>query len=231
MAVAFVNTNNVIHVASNSVSQAFTINTGTNLAAFAVIMFDNTASGAISGTPTLGGSNMTAAGSVANNSTSNANAVIYYLTNPTTGAAVTLAVSGNANVNEFYVNVIVFSGVDQVTPVRSGTYQTTNTNSLTISSNVSDLTISAIDGGSSGVGSTNQTSDGVNNAGTYGAGSDHATTAASSVTHTWTGTTNPAMAGFSIQAAGTGITTGEMAAARQCGQIDPIFDHIGIIGT
>ena len=206
-AVAFNNTNTMTQTTGTSASSSFSVtNAGSNRAAFVCVLFDVSPSAAITSV-TYGGNTMTSAGSPAFNNSSDDFAQIFYLVNPPTGSN-TLTVTGNANVSELYVNLISYTGVDQTTPVRPSTYNTATGNSgsssLTVTSNSSDLTMSCNTGAGQGAGTTNQTSDGTNNNGNHGGGSDHATTPASSVTHTWTfgGSTPWTIAGLSIQAAG-----------------------------
>lgn len=209
--VARLNTNTGVRAAGTSLSSAFTINAGgTNVVAFAVIGWDKINS--LSVTATLGGNAMTASCTAVKNTdgTNFYYSQVFQLANPPTGSQ-TLAVTATAGTNEIYANVIVFQGVDQTNPVRSGTCNSaiptgTTTPSVTITSNVSDLSLTVIHGGNgSGVGGTNQTSDGINNGGNFGFGSDHATTAAGSVTHNWTllASGAPALSGFSICSSGS----------------------------
>jgi hypothetical protein len=167
----------------------------TDLCAFAVIGYDGASSPAITGV-TWNGVAMTLAGSPGVAQTIapyTGNSVIYYLANPATGTH-TLAITGNSNVFEIYYNLVSFNHCNQSSPVRSGTYANTYSTtagsasgSIVISSNASDLTISTTESGQYvGTDSTNQTSDGINNSGGNGFGSDHATTPAASVTSTWT---------------------------------------------
>lgn len=208
MSVVFNNTNAMAHNGASSISTPLSVTAGgSNLCAFAVVLFDNTAGESITSV-TYGGIAMTSCGAAVNNPTGNEYAQIFSLT--TTGGLLTgsntLIVTGSAGVVEVYVNLVSFTGVNQTTPVRAGTY-ITNTGSsitslaLTMSSSTSDLTIVAINTGSGGASQTsNQTVDGTSNLGSYSAGSSHATVSASSITDTWTsaGSTNMAMCGFSI---------------------------------
>lgn len=206
MAVALLNTNTMKNVATSSVSSdtAFTVNSGTNTCAFIVIAYDQAAGQSITAV-TLGGQACTQAGTPAHNATSNAYAEVWYLVNPPTGTAPSgpaLSITGSGTFTDIYYNVVVFSGVNQTTPVRAGTYTsstgTSTSASLVVSSNTADLTLTVINM-PSGFTSENQTNDGNNTGGAYGGGSDHATTAAASVTHTWTiPSASWAIAGFSI---------------------------------
>jgi hypothetical protein len=168
--------------------------TGVDRCLFVPILYDNIAGLSVSGV-TFGGQNCVASGSASVGNTGHEYAEVWLLYNPPTSpSAQTLVINiSGGSPTDIYYNVISFQNVNQASPVRVGTYQNpTNqvTNgsgnfSLVISSNTSDLTFSAINGGSSGVNTTTQTSDSVNNTGSYGGGSDHGTTPASSVTHTW----------------------------------------------
>jgi hypothetical protein len=189
-----------------SVSKTVTASGHPNLAAFACVGYDT--NGTTVTAITYGGQAMTSAGAAAFYSGWHQYAQMFYLVNPPTGSntlAITVSAGGGIN-----ANLVSFYGVNQTTPVRSGTYNTYTGSganpSFTITSNTSpgDLTMSCITyGGAAGV-TTNQTSDGVENSGegSHNEASDHATTPASSVTHTWTMVAEgAAMAGFSIQAA------------------------------
>jgi hypothetical protein len=193
---------------------------GSNVVAFFPVMWDDTSGGAITAISYNGVSILSnvACGPAGPAPGDNGYVEVFYYINPPTGTK-TLAITGNSSVNEIYYNIVSFTGVNQTTPVRSGTCQTAATStgsgktaSLTITSNTSDLTMSAIDVNL--LSSTNQTSDGITTAGILAAGSDHATTAASSVTHTWTTTATGqdyAMVGFSIEAAGGNAYVGNMS--------------------
>lgn len=207
MAVALNNAGTMGFAATNTFSASFSVTlAGSNRCAFAIVVWDNTSGKSITAI-TYGGINMTACGPAAENATGEEYVQIFYLVNPPTGSN-TLAVTATAATRELYVNLVSFTGVS-TTPVRPGTYQATTasakTISQTISSNTNDLTLSARNGGAGNNATTNQTSDSTNGSGSYSGGSDHATTAASSVVHTWTtssASTNYAMVGFSIQAVG-----------------------------
>lgn len=200
MAVAFVNSTGGSgnHSASSPLSFNFTAGAGSNRCVFVTVGYNGSSGMSVTGV-TFGGVAMTSAGAATHNTIDNAYAEIWYLLEasiPSGSQAVAISVSGT--LGDIYGNAACFSGVDQTNPVRGGTYGNWTTASNTITSDVNDLTISAINGGGSGTSGTNQTSDGISNAGNFGFGSDHATTAAASVTHTWSGTNNPAMVGFSI---------------------------------
>ncbi len=155
-------------------------------------------------TATYGGHTMKPCGAAAQDNAGNY-MTAFYLINPPTGTN-TLVVNGAdpGKDQDFYVNLVSFYGVNQFAPIRPGTYGTVTSSTMiedytiTISSNVGDRTFSAMLGTTPTL-TTNQTSDG-----TYGGaqcGSDHCTTPASSVTHTWSMSTAiyGALLGFSIQ--------------------------------
>jgi hypothetical protein len=211
-AVAFNNTNTPANVTGTSYSHAFSVTAGgSNIAAFACINPLGTPSLTITSI-TYGGSSMTSVGAAQGAGTGGASVLqCFVLVNPPTGSN-TLAFTCSVGCVSATANLVSYTGVNQSTPVRSGTYASTNcssscsTISLTITSNTADLTMSAVSGGNGipNISSTNQTSDGILNSASEGFGSDHATTPASSVTHTWTmssGSGVPPMVGFSIQAA------------------------------
>lgn len=139
----------------------------------------------------------------------------FYLINPPPDSN-NLVVTFNTAPARAFCNLIAFDGVDQITPVRSGSYTTgggtataggvpTGTPySLTIASDTTDLTVSAeCNGGDVYI--TDQTSDGYYAGSTIFA-SDHATTNNVISIHSWSYPTDHAnasiaIAGFSLQAA------------------------------
>lgn len=207
MPVAFLNKGTMGYSATGSVSAAFSVtNSGANRCAFAVFAWDKVTS--LSATSvSYGGQTMTSCGIAGLSTTAGSHfcyCQIFYLVNPPTGSNTLAAtVTGAADI---YYNLVAFTGVNQTTPVRAGTYQSSTAaagvvaDGLTITSNLNDLTITVINGEGSGIVGTNQTSDGNNTTGSYAGASDHATTAATSVTHTWTGLTaaDGSICGFSI---------------------------------
>lgn len=209
----FNNTNAMGAFGSSPVSANVTITAGTNLAAFAVIEWGNAAGTTVT-TITLGGTPMTQCGTV-QNTTNNEYVGIWALANPPTG---TVALAFATNVNEAgHYNVVTFTGVDQSNPCRTGTFTSATGASahpaLTVSSATGDYTLTVLGAGAASLISsttpTDQTSDGIDNTGTFEAGSDHSTSAnGDSKTHTWNLSTsdNYALAGVSIKAAGGGAT-------------------------
>lgn len=178
-------------------------NVGTDRAAVARIAYDSSAGMAVSAV-TYGGVPMVSCGPAAHHATSQGYVERWILVNPPTGSN-TLVVTVTGTIADIYVDLEGYQNVNQVTPVRAGTYQTSTGTaspfSLVVASNSADLTTTAINSGGPSITSTNQTSDGIDTSGAYAAASDHATTPASSVTHTWTlsGTsTGWAIVGFSL---------------------------------
>lgn len=190
--VAFVNVNTSINQAGGSFSQSMTVNSGLNLVAFARVVWDDTPGLSVSAI-TYGGQAMTAAGAAVYNSDSNIYAQAFMLANPPIGSN-TLAITVTG-ANEIFADLIVFSGVNQATPVAPGSYTTSTgfsstTMSVTIPSAVGNQTFSV---GSIGnefynTAMTNQTLDSNNETGSFEQQTDHETdpAGASSVTHTWT---------------------------------------------
>jgi len=169
--------------------------TDANTLLVAKIMFDGTTASVSS--CTWNSVSMTSAGTAASNATKNAS--YWYLLNPASSTQ-TLACTGT-NVLEYYFGMYSFKNVNATTPIRAGTYQTATGNStsasMTITSNSQDISISEVE--AAAYTSTNQTTAGSSNAGTFGAGADLATTPASSVTHTHTVSTGTwAMTGMSV---------------------------------
>lgn len=185
---------------------------GSNIAAFAAITWDGTATGAVTAI-TYGGQAMTSCGTASTAGTSGGAALQwFYLANPPT-ASNTLAVTVSNSPTEIYATLISFTGVDQATPVRTGTYQFTvssaaagTTFTTAINSNASDRTVSALSD-DTGITGTNQTQEWSNTTGVMEQYGDMGTTPASSITHTWTfvgSGANFVWAGFSVQAAAGG---------------------------
>lgn len=210
MSVAFVNAGSANRSATSPLSFNFAASAGSNRCVFVVVGYDNSSGMSVTSV-TFNGVNLASAGAAAHNTTGHEYAEIWYLLEasiPSGSQSIVITVSGT--LGDIYGNAICFSGVDQTNPVRGGTYITPNSNSQTVTSDANDLTICALNGGSAGVGtpqSGQTTSDGVSNAGNYGFGSDHATTGGASITHTWSGTNNPAMVAFSIKAFGAATVT------------------------
>jgi hypothetical protein len=207
--VAFLNTNTAVRSVTSPLSTSFSVTAGgSNTVAFLCLAYDGDTN-SVSSAVTYGGQTMTSAGTVSHNTAfTHPFAEVYYLVNPPTGPN-TLSASVSGTIQEIYANLVTFTGVNQAAPIRSGTYAKTdsiafNASSqlpLTVTSNVVDLTMTCIEGGAQAINTSSQTSDGLVNLGTDSMGSDHSTTAAASVTHTWTvgGTTGSGtMVGFSI---------------------------------
>ena len=202
MAVTWVNTNTMQNGTGNF-SGSMTVNSGATLA-ICVVGFADTSQTNISSV-TYGGQTMTAVGAKASLGSGLFNqAQAFYLVNPPTGSN-TLAVNFVSSPSAgYYINLVAFSGNDSSTPIRPGTYQaiattTSTTADVTITSTTSDITVSLIE--IDAVVTTNQTLDGTNTGGAQAGASDHCTTPATSVLHSWSvGTTQGyALVGFSIQ--------------------------------
>jgi hypothetical protein len=155
---------------------------------------------------TWGGVNCVSCGAAAaSGSPQFAYAQSWYCPSPPTGNQQLIITFAGGTFADLYIEVCGYSGVNLVTPVRLGSYQTGHstgtTASLTISSNSNDRTHTCVNSGGPSVSSTNQTSNGISNGGSYGFGSDTGTTTGTSITHTWTfgsSTNGYAMFGFSI---------------------------------
>lgn len=219
MAVALLNHGTMGQSATGSVSAAFSVtNSGANRCAFAVVAWDKAASLSVTSI-TYGGQTMTSCGIAGLSTTGGSHfcyCQIFYLVNPPTGSNTLAITVAGGTVTDVYYNLVAFTGVNQATPVRAGTYQSSTAaagvvaDGLTITSNVNDLTITVVNGEGLGVVTSNQTSDTTNTVGSYGSGSDHATTAATSVTHTYTGLTaaDGSIVGFSIDGDPSGTVVG-----------------------
>lgn len=217
--VTLLNAGTPVFGTTSPTGDAFSVtNSGTNRCAFACIAYDKAAGMSVTGV-TYGGLAMIPCGPASvNPSPAFDYAQVWYLVNPPTGSN-TLAITVAGTVQDIYRNLVVFQNVHQTTPVRPGTYfNHTNAQvfdgashySLVVSSNTNDLTLTCLNGGGLSITGSNQTSDGLSNAGGESFGSDHATISGASVTHTWTAgapSGNLAIVGFSITSASANLTT------------------------
>jgi len=190
---------------ATGLSNSFTVNSGSNVCAFAIISDDADFGNYSSGTTavTYGGVSMTKVGrATGTDSYSDAGAVdVWWLGNPPTGSN-TLVLTSPAGY-EVVVNMVSFTGANTSTCVRSGSYvsatstsQVKTTGNHTVTSSLGDLTLSAVVtiGSAGTVTQTGNTLDGsaFDSDGYYGFASDHSTVSATSVTHdfSWPGGSN-----------------------------------------
>lgn len=238
MSVGFDSASTANRFTASPTTQSVVPSAGSNTILVAIACYDNTSGMSISGV-TFNGIALTQAGADDHNATGHEYAGLWYLVNPPTGSHALVITESGGTIGDIYGGASMFTGVDQGTPIRPGSYSTgggtaktdgSGNYSLVISSNSNDLTITCINSGASATHTSNQTRDGQSIAGIYGFAWDHATSPASSVTHTWTGTANSqiAVVGFSLQAAG-GETVGEMLASMQMGQTQPIIEKVQIV--
>jgi hypothetical protein len=199
---------------------------GTNTVAFATVWVDE-ASGAAGTTfyvtATYGGQYMTSAGPTSYDyNYAPMSSQVFYLVNPPTGTN-TLTITATASsgtIQEIAANLISYNGVNERTPVRPGSYQTLHSANgvavgnftATLTSNAYDLTMGVVESTYNfSSPASNQIVDTAASPG-YQVGSDHAKTAASTVSDTWS-FTNPwayyAYVGFSIEtvSAGNGLSS------------------------
>lgn len=232
-AVAFLNTNTAAF--SNTGGPLLSTNmdvtaTGSNRACFAVFAWDGALSSDNIASVTYGGQAMTSCGASASNPGGAFKFVKwFYLVNPPTGTN-TLAATVTA-ADEIYGNLICFTGVDQTTPVRPGTYQNTtnaaiaaNAATLTITSNANDISVSGITE-AEGTTGTNQTNTTTQTSGNLELFADRATTPASSVAHTWSYSASGgsyAMVGFSIQEVQAAATLGSVTSVTGTGSVSTV---------
>jgi hypothetical protein len=214
------NANAAVPVFGSSVfSKPMTVNAGgSNTVAFATVWVDEGSGAAgttFNVTAMYGGQTMTSAGAASYDyNYAPISSQVFYLVNPPTGTNTLIinATASSGTIQEVVANLISFNGVNQTTPVRTGTYQTLHSApnitvgsfTGTISSSAKDLTLGAVEQTFHfATPASNQTVDGAMPA-NFGVGSDHATTGAPSISDTWS-FTNPyayyAYVGFSIQSA------------------------------
>jgi len=212
MAVAL-NNHNAVNTGGTSspVTVSFSVtNAGSNRCAVVRIAC---AAGSIAATSeiyrvTYGGIEMTRVGWTLVETTTNITIMaMFVLANPPTGSNNLQIFFTGTPATTVYTDLTSYTGVDQQTPVRAGSYQaksipSNTTLSLTLNSATGDMTTtctSCTSGGST-VPTTNQTSRSSTNAGATNFTSDDANGAAT-VTHTWTYGTpgnNEMIFGFSI---------------------------------
>ena len=225
--VAWLNTNTSLHAGSASSlsgSQSVT-SSGSDIVAVVNVTWDsNTGTTGITVTDiTYGGQAMTAAYSPVEYNSDGSRIFTcqqFWLANPPTGSN-TLSITFSSSDLDVYAVLTAYNNVNQTTPVRPGT-ATSNTGltgdpSLTVTSNVHDLTTTVVSARGLGSGTTNQTSDAKNTSGSFDFASDHATTAAASVSHSWSGTSGLAwcIAGFSLQTDSGGFQAAWALTANQ----------------
>lgn len=219
MAVAFNNAGTAVQGITSPTSDSFSVTAGgSNLCAFACLAYDARSGQSISGV-TYGGVAMTSCGAASHDTTSHDYSEVWYLVNPPTGSN-TLAVTVAGGLDDIYRNLVSYTGVDQTTPVRAGTYfnktgsivtDGSGNLSQTVTSAVGDLTLTCVNGGASNniTVAAGQTRRGNSAAGNRSFAHDDKTGAAS-VTHTWSGGgagVHCSMMGFSIMAAGAAAAT------------------------
>ena len=217
MAAELNNTNTPVQGSTSPTGDNFAITAGEpDLCAVVDVGYNSAASMSITAI-TLGGVNILpfSCGVASHSPTGHEYVESFSVPNPPTGASVNLVITMAGTITDIYRNVTVYKKVNQSFPVRPGTYFNHTTDrafdgsshfSLDVSSDALDLSHTAINGGGNGITGTNQTSEGISNAGGYSFASDHATTPGASVTHTWTaigGSANLAIVGFSINGSPT----------------------------
>jgi len=129
----------------------------------------------------------------------------WQLVNPTPGTTKLVTITMTASTDNIYAGCGHFSGVDQTTPVRAGSFGTDTDTNITVTATAGDATFTTL-ATSGTVTATNQTSIGMNSSlSTWSAGVDYAL-ASGNVTHTWTGTgATQAIIGFAIAQSSGGV--------------------------
>ena len=181
------------------------ISSGTHLIGIVHVGWGNSPTAISVSGVTWGGVAMTSAGAAATTANS-AGTQIFYLANPSTGSPSIVVTLSGTETFDIWADGITYTGVNQTTPVRSGTYATNSTTSgnplaITVSSQVGDKTNSStIDELGVQTSSQTQRTNGTTGSRT-GFGSDDAA-GATTVTHSWNygSGTHAAVAGFSLAA-------------------------------
>jgi hypothetical protein len=217
---------------------------GSNTVAFATVWVDEGSGAAgttFNVTATYGGQAMTSAGATSYDyNYAPLSSQVFYLVNPPTGTntLVVNATASSGTIQEVVANLVSYSGVNQTTPVRPGTYQTLHSLNgstvgsftATLASNANDITLGTVEATFTFASpASNQAVDATASV-YYKVGSDHATIRAASVADTWSFTNAYAFyayAGFSIQAASVVstpvLTYTANAASRTYGADNPAF--------
>jgi hypothetical protein len=221
VAVAWLNINTDVYSSgANSFNVSMSVTaSGSNRCAVVHIQMQGSSGVDITGNVTYAGTNMTSAGAALIDTQGSGSTVhLYVLQNPATGSN-TLA-GTTTNPCNICVDLIAYTGVDQTTPVRSGSYTShdngatsSNVCTITIPSQTGDMTTSCAgsEDSTNALNSTNQTQRNIDNTIATSYGTDDAV-ASGNVTHTWTWAGSAAghmCAGFSIAAAAAagGIST------------------------
>lgn len=220
VAVNDVNTIQYDGTGSGTLTGNFNVTAASNLVAVALVAVCNNSiiHTPTFSAPTLGGVAMTSCGSAASAVSAIAGGTYavqaFYLINPPTGTP-TLSVSASSgggvvtNVVDLYANVLTYSGADQTSAIRAGSYGSftstgATSGSVVIPSSTTDITVGASASGSFNTPTSNQTLDSFSAVGSViTLGDDHCTTPASSITDTWNYGSSSDMVniGFSIFAA------------------------------
>lgn len=209
-------TNSASRATASPASGSKTIDAGSTLCA--VLMFgmdDNSNLGSTPPTSTYNSVAMTTAGALGTGSSGAYFAGLHTLVAPATGSN-TVSITITGTLRDFYFNLIGLSGVDQTTPVRGGSYNApsgaatdgSGNYTITITSQVGDISVACAKGGGAGITGHTQTSDGNNAAGFTGFESTHAN-GASSVGHQFTSSASNSicLVGASIAASGAAGTS------------------------
>jgi len=200
-----------------AISSVLTVSGGTdNLLVVAIMCAVGPTITSVVWDPAGANQSFTSAGSpVASGGSTASNIFLYYLINPTAGAAKNVTATFSGSSGDAGIVSAHFQGADQTTPLRAGSYNSNTGNAstlaLTITSQVGDLTTTAVVGDGDQTPSTDKTLIGSQGLTGFGPciGLDRATGAAS-VTHTWSnirfGNSNGAV-GFSIAASAAAVVS------------------------
>lgn len=206
-AVAFsVNGGSSFSNASNTLSFNLAgIISGTNLIGIVHVGWHGGSTQCSATLPTWAGVNMTSAGAAAT-SVANFMSQTFWIASPGTGTP-TIVITCTGTPGSIWADGITYTGVNQSTPVRAGSYNTaigvSGTAQVVITSQSGDMTNTTTADGSISSPTTNQTlRNSQNSAAILTSGSDDAAGAAT-VTHTWTLSAGVSWSveGFSIAAA------------------------------
>lgn len=192
MAVAFGNSNTILAQASgNPLSGAKTINAGSNLCAVVYVVWNDVNEGITITGVKYNGVSMTSMGARVRIGTTNLHYIQgWYLAGPATGSNTLEVTFSSANATDQGAVLLAYTGVDQTTPLRGGSYTSfsgltdaNGTKALVVSSAVDDRTVTA-SGNFDHAPLSSQTLRTSDTAGSAFFGTDDGAGAAT-VTHTW----------------------------------------------
>lgn len=215
-AVGLGNTNTASRVAGGAVTGSKTVTAGSNLCAVLWLAFDNASGLSVTVGAVAGATSMNSIGtqSATTGGGDSFYCAAYVLTAGQglgTGSITFTATVAGGVVRDVYWNVVVYTGVDQTTPIRAASYQNVVATALSVSvpNQNGDMTVGVYKGGGNGVqslsGNNTPNGDGNNSQGSTGAASDHIAGTGSNNVHSFTSASanTTCLLGFALAAVAT----------------------------